>query len=219
MKPTKPTPANQLPANQPLAPAAPLKKADQEMMQRFEQKRTASSTVPQFNVETPKSGSLKIFPASDNARLTKVGLYQAFGTTSIDFVDHMFDKLIAAACESNRDKPLTQTQINSVIAAMAGINPQDEVEAMLASQMIATHFAAMRRFSGIKNSETIPQLDSNGNMAIKLMRTFAAQMEALSRYRSKGQQKMTVEHVHVHAGGQAIVGNVTSNRGDAHQKT
>ena len=32
------------------------------------------------------------------------------------------------------------------------------------------------------------------------------QVEALQRYRGKGQQKLTVEHVHVHSGGQAIVG-------------
>jgi len=216
MKPAKPAPT---PINQPPTPVAPLKKADQEMMQRFEQKRKASSTVPQFNVETPKSGSLQISPAGDNVALTRIGLYQAFGTTSDDFVDHMFDKLITAACESNRDKPLTQTQINSVIAAMAGINPQDGVEAMLASQMIATHFAAMRVMRQLKTAENLGQQDSNGNLVAKLMRIFAAQMEALSRYRSKGQQKMTVEHVHVHAGGQAIVGNVTPNGGDAHQKT
>jgi hypothetical protein len=34
------------------------------------------------------------------------------------------------------------------------------------------------------------------------------QVEALHRYRGKGQQKVTVEHVHVNAGGQAIVGTV-----------
>ena len=33
-------------------------------------------------------------------------------------------------------------------------------------------------------------------------------LEALNRHRGKGQQKVTVEHVHVHNGGQAIVGNV-----------
>jgi hypothetical protein len=32
--------------------------------------------------------------------------------------------------------------------------------------------------------------------------------EALNRHRGKGQQKVTVEHVHVHAGGQAVVGMV-----------
>ena len=39
-------------------------------------------------------------------------------------------------------------------------------------------------------------------------------MEALKRYRTDGQQKVTVEHVHVHAGGQAVVGTVnTRGRG------
>ena len=44
----------------------------------------------------------------------------------------------------------------------------------------------------------------------KLARTFATQVEALKRYRSGGEQKMTVQHVHVAEGGQAIVGNVNA---------
>jgi hypothetical protein len=39
------------------------------------------------------------------------------------------------------------------------------------------------------------------------------QMEALQRYRGKGEQKMVVEHVHVHQGGQAIVGSVHQGGG------
>ena len=34
-------------------------------------------------------------------------------------------------------------------------------------------------------------------------------MEALKRYRSGGEQKVTVQHVSVSEGGQAIVGNVS----------
>jgi hypothetical protein len=48
---------------------------------------------------------------------------------------------------------------------------------------------------------------------VKLLQTFAAQTEALQRYRGKGQQKVTVEHVHVHTGGQAIVGSVSQSGG------
>jgi hypothetical protein len=33
-------------------------------------------------------------------------------------------------------------------------------------------------------------------------------LDALNRHRGKGQQKVTVEHVHVHSGGQAVVGTV-----------
>jgi len=35
-------------------------------------------------------------------------------------------------------------------------------------------------------------------------------VSALKEYRSKGEQKMTVQHVHVGEGGQAIVGNVNA---------
>lgn len=44
------------------------------------------------------------------------------------------------------------------------------------------------------------------------------QVEALQRYRGKGQQRVTVEHVHVHQGGQAIVGAVTAG-GEALSKS
>jgi len=37
-------------------------------------------------------------------------------------------------------------------------------------------------------------------------------------YRGKAQQKVTVEHVHVHSGGQAIVGAVTPG-GGGHEKS
>ena len=50
------------------------------------------------------------------------------------------------------------------------------------------------------------------NQAVKLARTYTAQMEALNRYRGKGSQQMVVENVHVTEGGQAIVGPV-SHRG------
>jgi len=67
-----------------------------------------------------------------------------------------------------------------------------------------------RRLAHVEN---IPQQDSAERAFNKLARTFTAQMEALTRYRGKGQQKMTVEHVHVHQGGQAIVGNVNQEGG------
>ena len=46
------------------------------------------------------------------------------------------------------------------------------------------------------------------SQANKLTRTYAIALDALNRHRGKGQQKMTVEHVQVYAGGQAVVGVV-----------
>jgi hypothetical protein len=42
----------------------------------------------------------------------------------------------------------------------------------------------------------------------KLARTYMMQMDALKRYRSKGEQNVTVQNVTVSDGGQAIVGDV-----------
>jgi hypothetical protein len=53
------------------------------------------------------------------------------------------------------------------------------------------------------------------NQANKLTRSFATLLDALNRHRGKGQQKVTVEHVHVHSGGQAIVGAVEAPGGGA----
>lgn len=54
----------------------------------------------------------------------------------------------------------------------------------------------------------------NLNQANKLSRTYSTLLEALNRHRGKGQQKVTVEHVHVHSGGQAVVGVVGTPGGD-----
>jgi len=48
----------------------------------------------------------------------------------------------------------------------------------------------------------------NLSQANKLSRTYAVLLDALNRHRGKGTQKITVEHVHIHSGGQAVVGVV-----------
>jgi len=97
----------------------------------------------------------------------------------------------------------------SVHENMSGIAPKDQIEGMLAAQMIATHHAAMNCFRIAAKSEMIDNMNIAFNSANKLARTYAMQMEALNRYRGKGQQKITVEHVSINSGGQAIIGNVT----------
>jgi thiol-disulfide isomerase/thioredoxin len=64
----------------------------------------------------------------------------------------------------------------------------------------------------------MPVLDAFLAHASKLSRTFAMLLEALNRHRGKGQQKMTVEHVHVHSGGQAVVGMVGTSGAGGHAK-
>jgi hypothetical protein len=82
------------------------------------------------------------------------------------------------------------------------------IEAMLAAQMAAVHNATMSSARRLDQADNIMQADSAERALNKLARTFTTQIEGLKRYRTGGQQRMTVKHVHVHEGGQAIVGNV-----------
>jgi hypothetical protein len=97
----------------------------------------------------------------------------------------------------------------AALSLLAGISPSDEFEGMLAAQILASHNAAMECYRRAMIAEqTFEGRKENLGQANKLSRTHATLLEALNRHRGKGQQKVTVEHVHVHSGGQAIVGNV-----------
>jgi hypothetical protein len=96
---------------------------------------------------------------------------------------------------------------------LKGIGPQDGLEGLLATQMVAVHTSAMTCMHRASFKEqTDLGVEVNLNRATKLMRIFTTQMEALNRYRGKSEQKMVVEHVHVHQGGQGIVGPVSQNK-------
>jgi hypothetical protein len=46
------------------------------------------------------------------------------------------------------------------------------------------------------------------------MRLHLEQIEAMQKLKGKAGQQKTVEHVHVHEGGQAIVGPVSTTKGE-----
>jgi len=137
----------------------------------------------------------------------------AFGTSERAHADLMLCGILNAACDASRGNPPSERDINQVLAAVAGIGAKDEIERMLATQMVATHTAIITTLRRQKQSETLLERERYGNLAVKLLRTFTAQVEALQRHRGKGQQHIRVEHVDVHAGGQAIVGAVTAGKG------
>lgn len=117
------------------------------------------------------------------------------------------------ACLGAHGRKADSANSNFVLSVVRSVAPRDELEAMLATQMGAIHAATMMMARKLNHVTTIPQQDSAERTLNKLARTFATQMEALKRYRRGGQQKVTVEHVTVNSGGQAIVGAVTTGGG------
>ncbi|SHL24600.1 hypothetical protein SAMN05444414_108139 [Roseovarius marisflavi] len=93
-------------------------------------------------------------------------------------------------------------------AIVREIAPRDGIERMLAVHMATTHIALIRQGGRMANAEQLPQFEAHERAYNKLARTYAAQVEALRKHRNGGKQTVTVQHVNVEEGGQAIVGNV-----------
>lgn len=165
-----------------------------------------------------RSPRLREVTDEDGAKVVKMDVEQeegiaalmaAFGTEDKHFMCGLLQQLGKVKGET-----AAADSLNFLLAAVEGIAPRDEVEAMLAAQMAAIHDATMTLVRRLNRAETIEQQNSAGNTLTKLARTYVAQVEALKRHRSGGEQRVTVEHVHVHEGGQAIVGSVeTGGRG------
>ncbi len=104
-----------------------------------------------------------------------------------------------------------EVNLTFMISMVKSIRPRDSVEAMLVAQMVSVHVMAMRCAHHLASAEDIAQHDSAARALGRLAHTFPAQIEALNRYRSRGEPAVTVQNVSVGDGGKAIVGTVTQH--------
>lgn len=137
-----------------------------------------------------------------------VTLSEAMGTASTDFATSQLSALEMVARERGEEPGFESRPINSALAIVQAIAPQDELEAALAVQMAQCHALSCEMLGLAKHAGNLERLQTYSSLAVKFQRTFTAQIEALSKMRGKGQQTVRVEHVTVEAGGQAIVGDV-----------
>jgi hypothetical protein len=143
-------------------------------------------------------------------KIAEVLLMEALGTSEPDFLVGLLTQLANAG---KQGLEVDEKCLNFMLSVIKGVEPKDQVETMLAAQMAAVHMATMTFARRLAHVDNIPQQDSAERAFNKLARTFAAQVEALKRYRTGGEQRVTVEHVTVNKGGQAIVGTVQASKG------
>jgi hypothetical protein len=109
----------------------------------------------------------------------------------------------------------SNVSINGALAVIAAFAPKNEVEAALALQAACVHMVAMvvmaRLGGGHGSDRRLPALAS---VTAKLVRAYCTAVETHRRQRGGGDQNIRVEHVHVHEGGQAIVGAVATSAKD-----
>lgn len=125
--------------------------------------------------------------------------------------------LLASACEalSVKSESLENSirDLNIFAHKMRSHQPQDEIEGQLIAQLIVLHEKSMSLISRSTKTDRVDFANIYINAASKLLTRHHETLSALLKYRRGGEQRVHVEHVHVHDGGRAIVGSIGSGGG------
>jgi hypothetical protein len=140
-------------------------------------------------------------------------LKKALGTSSSHFVNATLLQLQNAARTPYAG--VSETAVNAALAMIEAAAPKDEIEGALAVQLACTHSAAMVVLSSLgAGGGSDRRVAALGSAAGRLLKAYAMQVEILRRLRHGTGQYVRVEHVHIHEGGQAVIGNVRARDGD-----
>jgi hypothetical protein len=169
----------------------------------------------QVSSPAPADTATATHPLKAFGKLKQVG-----GSRSDDWNLQIIDDTRQALWLTNSNANTRDQQVKAALVGLISVGPKDELEGMMAAQLVAAHSATMECYRrAMIGEQTFEGRRENLTHANKLSRTFAVLLDALNRHRGKGQQKVVVEHVHVHAGGQAVVGAIAAPGGGDRAKS
>lgn len=167
--------------------------------------RAAKATTGEAEPEKPTKPKKSKKPDASGMAYARERIGSATGTSEKELQDRLLNQVLAGVWVRNGHSE--DGALMATLTALEALAPTDAAEGMLATQMVATHEAAMECLHRAMISEqTFEGRDVNLKHAEKLMQIYARQLEVLDKRKGRGQQKITVEHVTVEAGGQAIMG-------------
>ena len=139
---------------------------------------------------------------------------KAFGTAEAPIAEDLFNQIVNTL-HNDPTKPIAAETANLALALLHRLAPRNELEAMLCVQLVVAHVASMETSRrGMHADQSTGGRQAYLGLARKFMTLFTAQAETLHRLRGNGVvQKVIVERVNVAAGGQAVVGAVSSRPG------
>ena len=142
----------------------------------------------------------------------KAALRQVFGETlSDEFVGVMFKKLVSSLRPGYLDV-LDEATLNAAIALIASVQPRSELEAVIAVEIAATAFASFKFLHLCLRHQQDTYIDVWGGYAIRPLKLELELIQALDKHRRGNKQTVRVEHVHLHAGAQGVLGIVNSSK-------
>ncbi|MCB1181223.1 MAG: hypothetical protein KDK55_04295 [Chlamydiia bacterium] len=140
---------------------------------------------------------------SDNTPLNdetlKTAVKNAAGTSDLAVGDKLLNKVARGMSMDNK-----ATRLNEVSALLPSLYPNDPTEALLLGQFLALQDSGLKclRLANLPE-QGFYHIERLFGLANKLLNTANQTMQAVLKYRTRGQQ--TVQVVHVHNEGQAIV--------------
>jgi hypothetical protein len=181
------------PASLPATKLEPTE-AEQAEIRALAKRKKARRQAPRLAVHRQEDSQVQIMSAGVHADAAEARTMNAFGITSVDLAERLIGQIMTTTHLRSSNAPVAEGTLNAALAAVTGIAPRDEAEAMLAAQMVGVHWLAMDL---LRKANDRPLLNDAGNLAVKLLRTYTTQLEALKRYRSAGEQRVVVQHQHV----------------------
>jgi hypothetical protein len=161
-------------------------------------------------VRKPSPNHDQLFADTTDTEAERAALRRAFGDTlSDEFVAFVLGTLIAVLRPGPFDK-LKEATLNAAIAVISSLNPQTELQALLAVQIVAAGFTGLKflRQSQVHMDEIY--IGVYGGYANKLFRLQLDTIQALDRHQRGNKQTVEVRHVHIHPGAQGVVGIVNA---------
>lgn len=98
--------------------------------------------------------------------------------------------------------------------AMSAMGVNDGLQAMLVAQMLSIHELQQRTMAYANACDDLELKKYCTNTTVKLANCFVQQANILAKLQGVGGQKIIVERVEVHQGGQAVVGNIQGSMGN-----
>ncbi len=102
--------------------------------------------------------------------------------------------------------------------AMVALGVDGGLQSMLAAQMLSIHELQQRTMTYANASDSLGLKTYYTNTAVKLANCFVQQANIFAKLQGVGGQKIIVERVDVHQGGQAVVGNIHGGMGNQGRK-
>ena len=93
--------------------------------------------------KTAKETMTSTVVANDYSKARKGRLKQIGGSRSDDWNNMLANQTVQALWLKHSDPATRDKQYSATVAALIGIGPKDELEGMMAAQLIAAHNAAM----------------------------------------------------------------------------